>query len=69
MANGWTPERRAQQARLIHNWRPWEKSTGPKTETGKARVSKNAYKGGTRRMLRALRRVLREQRNALEQIR
>ena len=23
MASGWTPERRARQARLIHNWRPW----------------------------------------------
>ena len=36
MANGWTPERRARQSALIRNWRPWEKSTGPKTEKGKA---------------------------------
>ena len=36
MANGWTPERRARQAELIRQWRPWEKSTGPKTEAGKA---------------------------------
>ena len=27
MANGWTPERRARQARAIRRWRPWEHST------------------------------------------
>jgi len=47
MANGWTPERRARQAELIQQWRPWEKSTGPKTEAGKRGASQNAYKGGT----------------------
>src|SRR5690348_6690406 len=40
--NGWTPERKARQARLIRNWRPWEHSTGPKTEAGKERSKKNA---------------------------
>ena len=34
--------------------------TGPKTPGGKARVSRNAYKGGTRSMLRELARLLRE---------
>lgn len=48
MANGWTPERRARQAALIRTWRPWERSTGPKTEAGKAMVAKNAYKHGGR---------------------
>lgn len=52
MANGWTPERRAKQARLSHQWRPWEKATGPKTEIGKAKVACNADKGGMRRKLR-----------------
>ncbi len=46
LANGWTPERRALQAELIKNWRPWEHSTGPRTVAGKARVAQNAYKGG-----------------------
>jgi hypothetical protein len=65
MANGWTPERRAQQSALIRNLRPWEKSTGPRTPEGKARVSRNAYKGGARELLRELRRVLRKQARAL----
>ena len=51
MANGWSPERRARQAKLIHQWRPWEKSTGPRTQAGKEVVSRNAYKGGTCRLL------------------
>jgi hypothetical protein len=51
MANGWTPERRARQARLIHTWRPWERSTGPRTPEGKARVARNAYKGNKRGQL------------------
>ena len=61
MANGWTPERRARQAALIRTWRPWEKSTGPKTDEGKARAAQNAYKGGERKTLGALARGLREQ--------
>jgi len=44
MANGWTPERRARQAAMIRTWKPWEKSTGPKTDEGKAIVSKNHLK-------------------------
>jgi len=60
MANGWTPERRARQARLIHTWRPWERSTGPRTPEGKARVARNAYKGNKRGQLRELRQLLRE---------
>src|SRR3954451_21000362 len=36
-ANGWTPERRARQAEAIQQWKPWEKSTGPRTTRGKAR--------------------------------
>ena len=34
-SKGWTPERRARQAELIRQTKPWEKSTGPKTQTGK----------------------------------
>ena len=60
MANGWTPERRAKQSAAIRLWRPWERSTGPRTEAGKARVARNAYKGGTRPMLRLIARLLRD---------
>lgn len=50
----WTTERRKKQAELIRTWRPWESSTGPKTDGGKAAVSANAYKGGQRQKLREL---------------
>ena len=45
---GWTQERRARQAALIRRWQPWQRSTGPKTEAGKARCSMNALKHGCR---------------------
>ncbi|MFC3673555.1 hypothetical protein [Novosphingobium pokkalii] len=44
--SGWTPERRAKQAEAIRRWQPWAQSTGPRTEEGKARSSRNANKGG-----------------------
>ena len=65
MPNGWTSERRARQAALIQSWKPWERSTGPKTPEGKARVSRNAFRGGWRAQLRELSRLLREQIQAL----
>lgn len=40
--SAWTPERRARQAELIRQTKPWEKSTGPRTEEGKAISSRNA---------------------------
>ena len=49
MANGWTPERRARQAEMIRTWKPWETSTGPRTDEGKARTAHNGFKGGTTR--------------------
>jgi hypothetical protein len=54
MAKGWTPERRARQAALIQSWRPWERSSGPKSDSGRARASRNAFKGGERPALRQL---------------
>jgi hypothetical protein len=55
----------ASQAKLIQQWRPWERSTGPKTKTGKEKISQNAYKGSTRKQLRELAAALREQRRWL----
>lgn len=54
MSNGWTPERRARQAELIRQWKPWAKSTGPRSHDGKERVSRNAWTGGHRAQLREL---------------
>ena len=52
MKQGWTAKRKAQQASAIQNWKPWTQATGPKTVEGKARVSRNAFKGGKRVALR-----------------
>lgn len=52
-ANGWTTERREQQRAAIATWKPWERSTGPKTTQGKTRSSRNADRGGTREKLRS----------------
>ena len=58
MSHGWTPARRAAQARLIRQWRPWSRSTGPKSPEGRTRSSLNAVKHGAfgreARELRAL---------------
>ena len=57
-----TPEHRKLRAELIRRWKPWEKSTGPKSPEGKAKVARNGYKGGTRTVLRGLARMLKEMR-------
>jgi len=43
-----TPEARARQSALIRNWKPWEQSTGPTSEAGKATAAGNAMKHGIR---------------------
>ena len=45
--NGWTLERRYLQSLRIQEWRPWLKSTGPRTYAGKARASLNGCKADT----------------------
>jgi hypothetical protein len=54
MANGWTGARRKRQAEAIMRWRRWDTSTGPRTPAGRARVARNAYRGGEREKFRAL---------------
>ena len=61
-----TPEHRRLRADLIRKWRPWESATGPKSAEGKAVVSRNAYKGGYRPLLRAIATLLRENADALK---
>jgi hypothetical protein len=60
MASGWTLERRARQSAAIRRWKPWERSTGPRRFEGKGRVSRNAYRGGSRAKFRQLMREVRE---------
>ena len=54
-----TPEHRRLRSEMIRRWRPWEKSTGPTTPEGKARSSRNRWRGGQREQFRALMRELR----------
>jgi hypothetical protein len=49
------------RSKMIHQWKPWLKSTGATTEEGKAASSMNAYKGGLRPKQRELNRQLNEQ--------
>ena len=65
MANGWTPERKAKHAEAIRRWKPWEKSTGPKTPEGKEVSKMNGWKGGQRNLDRKLSKLLSDQRRQL----
>ena len=60
MANHWTPERRAKQAEAIRAWQPWKRATGPLSDEGKAKASRNAFTGAMRLQVRELGRALRE---------
>lgn len=67
MATPWTLERRQRQAELIRQWQPWKQSTGPQSAEGKARSSRNAYKGGVSQQLRALNIELRRELAAMRE--
>jgi hypothetical protein len=38
----------------ILTWQPWKHSTGPKSASGRARVARNAWAGGSRAAMRLL---------------
>ena len=59
-ARNWTTEQRQQQAERILSWSPWALSTGPRSAEGKAKASRNAWKGGARALLRTLATALRD---------
>lgn len=46
---------------MIRTWKPWQQATGPRTAEGKARSSRNAYKGGHWLRLRELVRLVNEE--------
>ena len=57
----WTPEARARQAERIREWRPWLKSTGPRTDEGKRVSRMNALKSGANDVeMRELEALIRE---------
>ena len=43
--SAWPKERRERQAQVCRATKPWERATGPRTDEGKARSSRNADKG------------------------
>ena len=47
MAKQWSQHSSKQQKEHIMNTKPWDKSTGPKSNRGKQQSSRNAYKGKT----------------------
>jgi hypothetical protein len=54
-----TPEP-TRQSEAIHRWRPWLRSTGPRSPEGKAKAAQNAYKGSVRGLLRQVAKLLRD---------
>lgn len=52
MKRQWTSKQRALLAQQIQQWKPWTRSTGPKSAKGKAIVARNGFKGGTRPAMR-----------------
>lgn len=63
-----TPEHRALRSELIRRWRPWEKSTGPKTAAGKIKSASRGYKGAKRKEVRDLSKALKSQEGFLMQV-
>lgn len=73
-SSGWSPERRQRQREAIQSWKPWAHSTGPRTPEGKATAAANSlvhgmYDARSRELMRSIHALLREQRQALEQVR
>ncbi|WP_035417896.1 hypothetical protein [Ferrovum myxofaciens] len=70
MARVWTDEQKARQAAMIRAWRPWERSTGPVTEKGKAESSKNRQKAldAARQEIESARKALAQAERNLERL-
>jgi len=47
VAKEWSKQSRSRQKELVSHHKPWLKSSGPKSDEGKRRSSKNADKGKT----------------------
>ena len=68
----WTEERRQEQRERIQASKAWLKSTGPITANGKAKSSRNAFKGGVvsniNKLVKQVNAMVKEQREALKRI-
>ncbi len=66
----WTEERKARQSALIRGWKPWERSTGPKTDEGKQEASRNRQKAleKARQEVADARKALSDAQDALERL-
>jgi len=54
---------------MIHQWRPWERSTGARTEAGKAISSRNACQPNSfPNQLKAMNKLLREHKQLLREL-
>jgi len=64
----WTAEKRAEKRRIIRLSRPWESSTGPKTQEGKHRAARNAcpHRSDFERFIVGLMRVQESYRKIIE---
>lgn len=62
----WTISQRQRQAELIQWWKPWERSSGPKTEEGKQASAQRGFKSAMSEQMRLVSAVLKEQREALD---
>lgn len=67
-ARQWTQEQRKEQSKKIRQWQPWKSSTGPKTLNGRAKSSRNAFKGGFRASMKSLSILLRKQRDVINEV-
>ncbi len=68
----WTEERRQEQRERIQASKAWLKSTGPVTANGKAKSSRNAFKGGVvsniNELVKQVNAMVKGQREALKRI-
>jgi len=57
----WTEEKKKEQSERIRALKPWEKSTGPKTEEGRKTSSRNAFKHGMdTQIMREVKKLIRQ---------
>ena len=61
-----TPEHRAMRAAQIRVSKPWLRSTGPKSLEGKAKSSRNAYKGGLKGLMLMITKELKDHLSILD---